>query len=105
MPHREFLDETGRLWDVWDVRPTAVERRVNADRRQAPRESADRRQRREMRLVVPNELREGWLAFHTMGERRRVAPIPSNWDSMPDDELARLVSAATRLRAIPRLVE
>jgi hypothetical protein len=105
MPHREFLDEHGRLWDVWDVHPTAVERRVNADRRNASRASPDRRQRREIRLMVPGELRAGWLAFQTMGERRRVSPIPADWDRLPDDELARLALRATRLRQLPRLIE
>src|SRR4051812_15170552 len=105
MPHREFLDESGRLWDVWDVRPTSVERRVNADRRQALRETTDRRQRREMRLVVPSELREGWLAFHTMGERRRVSPIPNGWEFLTDRELSRLAGHAVKLRTLPRLVE
>ena len=105
MPHREFMDDSGRLWDVWDVHPTAVERRVNSDRRGKPRESPDRRQRREVRLVVPSELRDGWLAFHTLGERRRVAPIPSGWEYLTDQELARLAGHAVKLRTLPRLIE
>ena len=105
MTHREFTDQTGRLWDVWDVRPMVVERRMQHDRRRAPRGTPDRRRRREARIAFPLELREGWLAFQTQGERRRVAPIPDGWESLPDEELARLVLEAQRMRKLPRLIE
>jgi hypothetical protein len=43
---------------------------------------------------VSVELRGGWLAFKSGGESRRLAPIPSSWVALPDQDLALLVRAA-----------
>ena len=80
MAHRSFRDEGGREWDVWEVVPTAVERRVAAAvTRPAP---VERRKVKETRVVVPDRLQKGWLAFQSGRERRRLAPIPSDWADM-----------------------
>lgn len=97
MTHRSFLDNRGRVWEVWAVRPDAYERRSGADRRCTPRCTTDRRQRAERRLVVPNELRQGWLVFASTTERRRLAPIPPNWTALPEAELRRLAEDAVRM--------
>lgn len=97
MTHRSFRDNRGRVWEVWEVRPDAYERRTGVERRRAPRLTADRRQRPERRLVVPNELRQGWLVFASPTERRRLAPIPPNWAALSDPELQRLADDAVRL--------
>jgi hypothetical protein len=40
---------------------------------------------------LPEEYREGWLAFESAhGEKRRLAPIPEDWESLSDKELAAL---------------
>jgi len=45
---------------------------------------------------IPEEYREGWLAFESAhGEKRRLAPVPKNWESLPDEELAVLCARAT----------
>lgn len=97
MAHRSFCDSRGRMWEVWEVHPENWERRFGGERRRAPRPAADRRQVAERRPSVPNELRDGWLAFASPTERRRLAPIPPNWATLSDAELQRLVDAATRL--------
>ena len=43
MSYRRFSDMNGGSWEAWEVHPTAVERRVNADRRARPRSEPDRR--------------------------------------------------------------
>ena len=97
MTHRSFHDEAGRAWDVWDVVPTAVERRIAQE---APRPPAiERRKVRETRVVVPDRLQKGWLAFQSGGERRRLAPIPGDWDDMTVAELVDLLHHADRRRA------
>ena len=87
MPHRQFRDRTGSVWDVWDVYPTAMDRRLS-ERRNDRRRKAERRTREESRAVgVPTDLRSGWLAFQTGRERRRLVPIPADWLSLPEDKL------------------
>ena len=45
---------------------------------------------------LPEEYREGWLAFESSsGEKRRLAPVPSDWESVSDGELATLCVRAT----------
>lgn len=97
MGYRRFVDQQGRTWEAWEVRPGLVERRMNSDRRRRPRDTPDRRRRREFRLSMPPELQGGWLAFQAAKEKFRVAPIPEGWVHLSDDELARLIeTTATR---------
>lgn len=96
MGYKAFVDAQFRKWDVWDVRPLAIERRSGLDRRRAQRPQPERRvhaERRRMRLAP--ELREGWLCFECSEERRRLAPIPAGWELLPQEELALLCRRAT----------
>ena len=44
---------------------------------------------------LPEEYREGWLVFESAsGEKRRLAPVPSNWDTLSDRDLSRLCARA-----------
>lgn len=91
MGYKAFIDAEHRRWDVWDVHPAAIERRTGLDRRRGARPGPERRarsERRRMRLAP--ELREGWLCFECASERRRLAPIPSGWELLPDADLASL---------------
>ena len=94
MPHRTFLDKPGRQWDVWEVVPTAVERRIAKASPRVP--SIERRKVQETRVVVPDRLQKGWLAFQSGLERRRLAPIPADWRDMTANELLDLLNQADR---------
>ena len=97
MSYRRFSDVNGGSWEAWEVHPTAVERRVNADRRAQPRDEPDRRRNREFRLVIPRELADGWLAVQGAEMKIRLAPIPDGWMWLSDVELVELVArTATR---------
>ncbi|AHG88251.1 hypothetical protein J421_0714 [Gemmatirosa kalamazoonensis] len=111
MSVREFRAPDGRQWRVWDVRPNeeAAERR-RSDRRVTPieslddppvlerRHSADRRTpggtRPRMRPgdLLPDRWRDGWLVYEDVSgtghETRRLAPIPPQWESLSEAELA-----------------
>jgi hypothetical protein len=106
MSHREFLDEDGRSWEVWDVRPSIVESSTTSEGAgETGGELADleRQVRHLLRLNLPTELRGGWLAFRSSEESRRLAPIPQRWVAMDDQDLALLVRAAKPIvRASPR---
>jgi hypothetical protein len=87
MGYRIFVDTEGVEWQAWDVMPKAVERRF-ANRRVA-REGVgfpDRRRSTERRQVngrwspLTSGLRDGWLCFDAEGMRRRLTPIPGDWE-------------------------
>jgi hypothetical protein len=103
MAHRSFHDDVGRAWDVWEVVPTAVERRLSQPAQRPP--SLERRKIKEMRVVVPDRLQKGWLAFQSGWERRRLAPIPGDWGDMTASELVELLHQADRRTRGRRLVE
>jgi len=44
---------------------------------------------------LPEHFREGWLLFQSRSEKRRFAPPPANWESLPDEELIALLAQAT----------
>lgn len=87
-------DEDGRWWDVWDTRPTIIDRRGGRERRTGDRPASDRRQKSEARVLVEPEFRKGWLAFQSGVDWRRLAPIPDGWESMSDRQLLALLARA-----------
>ena len=87
MAHRQFKDNNDREWEVWDVRPASVADMLRTERSKQPGS-----QHRD--FVLPSELRDGWLAFQSKGETRRLVPIPNNWEGLSDAELEQLVVAA-----------
>lgn len=99
MAHRRVQDETGQWWDVWDTRPTIIDRRAGRERRGGNRSAEDRRQKSEPRVSVEPEFRKGWLAFQSGSEWRRVAPIPDAWETLPDLELLALLGRASASEA------
>ena len=54
----------------------------------------------DIRFRMAPELRQGWLAFQSGHERRRLAPIPPAWESLDDTELAALARQATPLTVV-----
>lgn len=90
MAHREITDSFGIRWQVFEVRPTLL----------PPRPSATGGGER----IRPAFL-DGWLAFRSDTERRRVVPIPDRWDDLADEELVSLCARAERVGAPRRLIE
>lgn len=98
MTYRTFADEQGRSWEIWDVRPERVERRGTDRRQERPvlwpgierRAGPNRRQRPHASLDLTHPLARGWLAFKSEDEKRRLAPIPANWESYRGRELREL---------------
>lgn len=105
MALRIFTDSDGRAWEVWDVVPQAIAGEM-ADRRRADRRaegqtpSAFDRRQAERRSALSPAMAGGWLAFRSSDERRRLAPIPDGWDTVPPAQLdayrrdARVVGSA-----------
>jgi hypothetical protein len=72
---RIFEDSAGDVWEVFEVQ------RVTGQA-----------------LGVSAGLERGWLSFVSGVKRRRLAPVPPDWQTVPVSELERLCAAA---RAVP----
>jgi hypothetical protein len=109
--YRTFHDSSGKRWEVWLVTPAAAERR-KVDRRASTspgpeafegfadrrRHANDRRKNTFRRnVVVASEFTDGWLCFESEGEKRRLAPVPGDWDQAGPDRLASWLQAAKRV--------
>jgi len=85
------------MWDVWQVHPTAAERRffqrrVKGEKRTDTTERRSGRERRvseslQHRAPVAAEYAYGWLCFETVGEKRRLAPVPEAWERADDETI------------------
>ena len=101
---RTFVDSTGTEWEAFDVVPRDTERRMT-DRRSGPRPQAGRdveRRERDRRLSVGGRSRltgQGWLSFQHGDERRRLSPIPADWQRATDAELEAYCREARPVRA------
>jgi hypothetical protein len=70
--HRYFDDVGGRRWHAFAVYPSAA--------------TAAR--------ALPEPYQGGWLSFDSENETRRIAPIPSGWQTLPENELRKLCDEA-----------
>lgn len=84
---REFTDRNGQRWRVWDVTPsvrpftpTAPDASPGASPGPSP--------------FPTFEFSDGWLCFETTNEKRRLAPIPAEWETCPPDVLEELCTRA-----------
>jgi hypothetical protein len=75
--YREFVDDVGTLWRVWDTHPIAANT---------------------LRSVSPNYA-GGWLTFESDAERRRLAPIPPEWELASRDLMGHWCARALQVRA------
>lgn len=62
MAYREFTDQAGVLWRVWDTYPSSASN-------------------------VRSVYAAGWLGFESDTGRRRLHPVPQGWDQAPDHQL------------------
>jgi hypothetical protein len=71
--HRVLTDARGVRWDVFAVYPE-------------PRPSPHSQ--------LKGTFQQGWLCYDSGTEKRRLSPIPENWQSFSDEELERLAHRA-----------
>lgn len=79
---REFRDEAGVEW------------RVSLTARGSDAVSREH--------SLPEAFREGWLLFESSTEKRRLAPVPTEWETMPTEALVSLCRKASPQQARPR---
>ena len=107
MGYRIFRDSAGTEWQTWDVVPRLAERRmgerrvrVSAAPKVERRRVSDRRVRVGRRPMLSSGLDSGWLCFEAPVEKRRLSPIPSDWERCPTarlEEYCRAARPATRI--------
>jgi hypothetical protein len=85
MTLREFTDERGVLWRVWDIPPESLQELRGGSGHPKQDDPAE-------------AYRTGWLTFQSRSgtEKRSLSPIPPGWESLPVEELATLLDRATR---------
>lgn len=89
---RTFTDVAGVDWEVWEVYPRLIERRLMRERRAARRGTLERRHVPVGRPTQPRQILGGWLAFQSRLERRRFVPVPDEWEDATDRELQGFLS-------------
>lgn len=107
MSYRIFTDSRGTEWQTWDVVPRLGERRVS-ERRSPIAKAAhtDRRMRTDRRVlegqraVLTAGMDAGWLCFEAPDEKRRLTPIPADWQRCAVQRLEQYCSQATRARRV-----
>lgn len=71
MGYTEFTDRAGRSWGVWHTVPAG-----------------------KLLTTLAPEWKDGWLTFESEGEKRRLAPVPGEWESLPPQRLELLCRMA-----------
>ena len=99
--YRDFTDVQGNPWRVWEVYPRLTERRLMRERRALRRGTVERRHVPVGRPTLPRQILAGWLAFQSRHERRRVMPVPDDWEDLSDRDLRALL-AVSKLSSRPR---
>ena len=84
------------------MRPRMAERRTPSNDQPVVTE---RRRHSEPRAALPPELRDGWLAFESGDERRRLTPPPEGWEALSDAELVALLERSAATTRVRRLIE
>lgn len=82
---------------MWEVYPSAVEQRMSGEHPAVSDGDGNAPEKREVRIRVPTALQDGWLAFQSGTDRRRLTPIPVRWVTLGEEELVRLLARAHRL--------
>lgn len=109
MGYRIFRDSAGTEWQTWDVVPRLAERRSGERRiavsvapaRIERRRLTERRVRVGRRPMLSSGLDSGWLCFEAPVEKRRLTPIPLDWERCPTarlEEYCRSAKPAMRLQ-------
>ena len=90
MALREFVGDDGQEWQVWDTRPKIAAPNVSppvpASVDELPRVSKKRE--------------GGWLTFTAAAGRRRLSPIPEDWETADEPSLRAMLAAADRIAEV-----
>jgi len=83
---RAFTDSSGVEWRVWEVLPSRAGKAGGADTLSQSR-------------LMSTPFANGWLCFECASEKRRLAPIPPDWQWRETHALEQLCAQATLVPA------
>ena len=92
MPLRTFRDAIGQDWQVWETHPviesasTTAFGQFMANQRSLSGTGQP--------VTVREEYVNGWLTFTNGSDKRRLVPIPSDWQATDDDQLRQYLDRA-----------
>lgn len=69
MSQREFIDSKGTHWLVWSTTPISGS-------------------------VLASDMQKGWLTFESETERRRLVPVPRDWEDAAAERMELYCRAA-----------
>ena len=106
MALRTVLDSSGQEWLAYDVIPPADERRRYDRRANTEAIEPERRSSDDRRLSVGRVSRlangtGGWLCFERGEDRRRLSPIPENWERSTDQQFEEYRNSARPVPTMP----
>ncbi len=81
MAERSFSAPDGTVWHAWNVDPRAHTDWPSRALRH-----------------LPESMATGWLCFEAEDEKRRLQPVPEEWERGSDGELWSLCTLAERVR-------
>ena len=83
MALRDFVGDDGKAWQVWDTHPSIP----TPNAKPSPDAIAE--------IARISKKRErGWLTFTADADRRRLSPIPKNWETADEADLRAMLAAA-----------
>ena len=88
MAIREYIDGNGVRWEVWHIIPSGRYHRPPGAERRIQQVAFTGPNRRHAGFVLTPGLEAGWLCFQSVLGKRRLAPVPSDWQECSDEELA-----------------
>ena len=92
MALRGFVGDDGQEWQVWDTRPSISS--PNADESASPKAGEFPR--------FSKKREDGWLTFTAAVDRRRLSPIPEDWETADEASLRAMLAAADRTTGVDR---
>jgi hypothetical protein len=84
---RGFVGDDGKEWQVWDTRPAVPTPNAKFAAATTAGELARISKKREA----------GWLTFTAAADRRRLSPIPDDWETADETSLREMLAAADRI--------
>ena len=98
MAIREYTDRKGVRWEVWHIIPSGRYHRPPGPERRIEQVAFSGPNRRQAGFVLTPGLEAGWLCFQSVVGKRRLAPVPGDWQQCSDEDLATYFERARPVR-------
>jgi hypothetical protein len=104
MTHRQFTDDEFVAWRVLDVFAQGRDYQSAAPN-DWPAQTDDSPASTRPTTKIRQLMATGWLVFQSARERRRLVPIPADWETVSEGEPGALCARAERVVLPPYSVE